>query len=83
VALAWEGQGVDEVGRDAASGAVRVRVDPRYYRPTEVEALLGDASKAREKLGWSARTRFEELVAEMVASDLAQARRAPRHGENS
>ncbi|HVW91654.1 MAG TPA: GDP-mannose 4,6-dehydratase, partial [Devosia sp.] len=47
VALAWEGQGVDEVGRDAASGAVRVRVDPRYYRPTEVEALLGDASKAR------------------------------------
>ena len=83
VALAWAGQGVDEVGRDAVSGAVRVRVDPRYYRPTEVEALLGDASKAREKLGWSARTRFEELVAEMVASDLAQVRRAPRHGENS
>ncbi len=56
-------------------GAVLVRVDPRYYRPTEVSTLLGDATKARERLGWSATTSFDELVAEMVRDDLADARR--------
>ena len=54
------------------SGAVLVRVDARYFRPTEVQTLLGDASKAREKLGWRPTVRFRELVAEMVASDLTQ-----------
>ena len=68
--LAWQGTGVDEIGRDAKSGDVLVRVDPRYFRPTEVEQLLGDATKARTKLGWKATTTFDTLVKEMVASDL-------------
>ena len=67
--IVWEGAGVDEVGSDAASGAELVRIDPRYFRPTEVEQLLGDPSKAREKLGWTHRTTFKELVAEMVQAD--------------
>jgi GDPmannose 4,6-dehydratase len=71
----WTGDGVDEVGIDAASGRKLVRVDPRYFRPTEVETLLGDPSKARDKLGWTAQTDFGELVAEMVASDLETAKR--------
>ena len=67
----WSGEGVDEVGRDAKSGAVLVRIDPRYFRPTEVDLLIGDPTKAREKLGWKHTTTFPELVKEMVASDLA------------
>ncbi|WP_027059995.1 GDP-mannose 4,6-dehydratase [Mesorhizobium loti] len=66
----WQGQGVDEVGADAGSGAVLVRIDPRYFRPTEVDLLVGDASKAKAKLGWSPITGFKELVAEMVRADL-------------
>jgi len=66
----WEGSGADEIGRCSRSGACVVRVDPRYFRPTEVDTLRGDASKARERLGWAPRTSFAELVAEMVASDL-------------
>ena len=57
-----------------ASGDVLVRVDPRYFRPTEVETLLGDASKAREKLGWEPKISFDELVREMIESDLVLAR---------
>lgn len=68
--IEWRGEGVDETGVDASDGSVLVRIDPRYFRPTEVEQLLGDASKAKAKLGWSARTSFDQLVAEMVASDL-------------
>jgi GDPmannose 4,6-dehydratase len=68
--IAWRGTGVDEVGYEVDTGIERVRVDPRYFRPTEVEQLLGDASKAKAALGWQARTTFKELVAEMVASDL-------------
>jgi GDPmannose 4,6-dehydratase len=68
--IAWEGQAEREVGRDANSGAILVRVDPTYYRPTEVELLLGDASKARKVLGWSHTVSFKELVKEMVAADL-------------
>ena len=67
-------------------GAVIVRIDPRYYRPTEVETLLGDASKAREKLGWTPKTSFAELVREMVLFDLEEARRdelCRRHGFNT
>jgi GDPmannose 4,6-dehydratase len=68
--VVWDGKGVDEVGRDAKSGAILVRIDPRYFRPTEVDMLLGDASKALAKLGWKHTTPFQELVSEMVASDL-------------
>jgi GDPmannose 4,6-dehydratase len=71
----WEGEGAEEVGIDRMTGRKLVRVDPRYYRPTEVETLLGDASKAREKLGWTAETGFSELVAEMVGEDLRAAQR--------
>jgi len=73
--IEWRGEGVDEVGIDSASGRTLVRVDPRYFRPTEVQTLLGDATKARQKLGWQAETDFAALVAQMVAEDLEQAKR--------
>ena len=82
--LAWEGEGVSETGRvtrvDASNshvkpGQVIVRVDPRYFRPTEVETLLGDPTKAREKLGWVPTTTFQELVREMTQSDFKAAQR--------
>jgi GDPmannose 4,6-dehydratase len=73
--IEWHGKGVDEVGIDAKTGKTLVRVDPRYFRPTEVETLLGDASKAREKLGWTADISFPALVAEMIESDLSLAKR--------
>ncbi|WP_412063069.1 GDP-mannose 4,6-dehydratase [Rubrivirga sp. IMCC45206] len=69
--VAWEGEGEAEVGRNAETGAVIVRVDPRYYRPTEVEQLLGDASKAQRELGWTPAVSVGELAAEMVTADLA------------
>jgi GDPmannose 4,6-dehydratase len=68
--IVWQGVGVDEKGIDAGSGRVLVKVDPRYFRPTDVGFLIGDASKARAKLGWKHRVSFDELVAEMVAADL-------------
>ncbi len=68
--IEWRGAGVDEVGSDAKSGKDLVRIDPRYFRPTEVEELLGDASKARAKLSWRPKTLFANLVDEMVESDL-------------
>jgi GDPmannose 4,6-dehydratase len=70
----WQGQGVDEKGYDA-NGICRVAVDPRYFRPTEVETLLGDPSKAKAQLGWEPKTGFAELVAEMVREDLKAAQR--------
>jgi GDPmannose 4,6-dehydratase len=73
--IEWRGEGVDEVGIDAVTGRTLVRVDPRYFRPTEVETLLGDPSKARQKLGWSAEVSFSELVSEMVSEDLLAAKR--------
>jgi GDPmannose 4,6-dehydratase len=69
--IAWQGQGVAEVGVDAVSGQVLVEVDPRYFRPTEVDLLLGDPAKARRILGWQHRVPFDELVREMVQSDVA------------
>jgi GDPmannose 4,6-dehydratase len=72
--IRWKGQGVDEKGFDA-SGKCIVTIDPRYFRPTEVETLLGDATKAKEKLGWTPKISFDELVAEMVREDLKSAER--------
>ena len=68
--IEWRGRGVDEKGVDAGSGKVLVEIDPRYFRPTEVDVLVGDASKARSRLGWHHKISFDELVSEMVASDL-------------
>ena len=74
ITIFWEGHGVSEKGFDA-SGKCIIQVDPRYFRPTEVETLLGDPTKAREKLGWSPRTTFGQLVAEMASEDLKIAKR--------
>jgi len=74
--IEWRGEGLKEVGIDRNSGREIIGVDPRYFRPTEVETLLGDPTKAREKLGWVARTPFSELVKEMVAADHEAAKRA-------
>jgi GDPmannose 4,6-dehydratase len=73
--IAWQGKGVDEQGIDRKSGKAVVKVDPRYFRPTEVETLLGDPSKAKAKLGWRAETSFADLVREMTAADLEIAKR--------
>jgi len=75
IRISWEGQGVEEKGIDAATGKAIVAVDPRYFRPAEVDTLLGDAAKARRNLGWEPRIGFEELVAEMVTADLKEAER--------
>lgn len=72
--VTWQGEGIAEKGRCATTGNILVEIDPRYFRPTEVPLLLGDASKAKRKLGWRATTSFAELVNEMVASDLEEAR---------
>src|SRR5262252_7310663 len=72
--IVWRGEGVDETGIDAESGQILVEIDPRYFRPTEVELLLGDPGKARQKLGWRHKTSFVDLVAEMVDSDRTQVR---------
>lgn len=71
----WRGEGLQEEGIDRATGKPIVRIDPRYFRPTEVDALLGDASKARKRLGWKAEIGFDELVQEMVDADLKLAER--------
>ena len=72
--ITWQGEGAAEKGFDS-SGRCIVEVDPRYFRPTEVETLLGDATKAKEKLGWIPRISFSELVSEMVKEDLLAAER--------
>jgi GDPmannose 4,6-dehydratase len=72
--ITWRGEGVEEKGYNA-SGKCIVAVDPRYFRPTEVETLLGDASKAKNKLGWTPKISFDELVSEMVREDLKSAER--------
>ena len=71
--MIWEGKGLEETGRRADTGAVAVQIDPRYFRPAEVETLLGDPTKAKDKLGWTPTTTLEELVAEMVTADKAEA----------
>jgi GDPmannose 4,6-dehydratase len=80
--VTWKGEGVDEKGFDA-KGKCIVAVDPRYFRPTEVETLLGDPSKAKKKLGWVPKIRFSELVSEMMREDLKSAERdelVKKHG---
>jgi len=73
--IRWEGEGMNEKGYDTETGILIVAVDPRYFRPTEVETLLGDPSKAKEKLGWEPKTTLEEMVHEMMESDINIARR--------
>ena len=74
--IEWQGKGLDEIGTDRNTGKRIIAVDPRYFRPTEVETLLGDPTKARKQLGWEARTPFSQLVKEMVAADLETAKRS-------
>jgi GDPmannose 4,6-dehydratase len=75
IEMRWEGEGEAEKGFDAATGDCIVAVDPRYFRPTEVETLLGDPTKARERLGWSPEITFDQLVTEMMSEDLKEAER--------
>lgn len=89
--IKWQGSGQEEKGVDAATGDVVIEIDPRYFRPTEVDTLLGDPTKAKEKLGWKPKISFEEMIAEMALADLEEAKRdqlcksagfkVPRHGE--
>ena len=75
VAICWEGSGIEEKGLDDKTGRVLVEVDPRYFRPTEVEHLLGDPSKAKRILGWTPKVRFTELVAMMLQADIEEAKK--------
>ena len=75
IEIKWNGSGVDETGTDMATGKIIIRVDPRYFRPTEVDSLLGDSTKARKRLGWAPKTSFKELVKEMVTYDLNEAKK--------
>ena len=78
IEIVWEGEGLEEKGRDAETGAIRVEIDPRYLRPTDVDLLLGDATKARRVLGWAPTTTFAELVSRMVRADLNRMSEKPR-----
>ena len=75
LAIRWEGKGIDEKGINPANGKTIVAVDKRYFRPTEVDTLLGDPSKAKQNLGWEPKITFESLVREMTRSDLDQAKK--------
>ena len=73
--ILWKGEGIDEKGYDEETGKLLVAVDPRYFRPTEVETLLGDATRAKNELGWKPKVSFGKMVSEMVAVDLQEAER--------
>lgn len=75
--IEWRGEGVEEVGIEEGSDIVRVKVNPKYFRPTEVDLLLGDASKAQRELGWRRKVTFDELVKDMVESDIKLMRKNP------
>jgi len=75
--LVWEGEGSDEIGKDKETGNVLIKVNPKFYRPSEVELLLGDASKAERVLGWRPKTAFVDLVKEMVAADIELMKKNP------
>lgn len=82
ITLKWEGEGADEKGVDAATGNVLIEIDPRYFRPTEVDLLIGDATKAKEKLGWVPTHTLDQMVAEMVESDMQELSRELQGGVN-
>ena len=73
--IIWEGEGIDEIGRRADTGEIVIRVDPRYFRPTEVEELLGDSSKAKKKLNWEPKISIEELISEMIDEDSKESKK--------
>ena len=73
--IEWRGEGEAEKGHDADTGALLIEIDPRYYRPTEVDHLQGDASKAKQKLGWAPKISFAQMVEEMVEHDISQMKR--------
>ena len=68
--IVWEGQGDNEIGREKGTNVIRVKVNPKYYRPTEVEQLMGDASKAKTTFGWAPKVSFDDLVKDMMSSDI-------------
>jgi GDPmannose 4,6-dehydratase len=70
IEIEWSGEGINEVGIDKKTRDILIEIDPRYYRPTEVELLLGDSTKAKEKLGWEAKVGFRELVKMMIEGDM-------------
>ena len=73
ITLKWSGVGIDEVGHDTKTGNVVVSIDPTYFRPTEVDLLIGDATKARKKLGWNPTLDLQQMIEEMIAADLEEA----------
>ncbi|MCH9705658.1 MAG: GDP-mannose 4,6-dehydratase [Proteobacteria bacterium] len=80
ISICWQGTGIDEVGIDDANGKVRIKIDPRYFRPTEVDSLQGDATKAKTILGWEATVQFNALVTEMVQADIAAEKENKQNG---
>ena len=76
--IIWEGEGIEEVGRDAKTNKILVRVDPKYFRPSEVDLLIGNPAKAKRVLGWEAKIELEELASEMVKVALHNAKQ-PKH----
>ncbi|HZW61705.1 MAG TPA: GDP-mannose 4,6-dehydratase, partial [Candidatus Babeliales bacterium] len=81
VTIEWQGSGIDEVGIDIATGQVIVRIDPKYFRPAEVDLLIGDASKAKKELNWQPRMTFKELVHDMMRSEKKLIKRSIRAAE--
>ena len=77
VKITWKGRGLDEEGIDAETGETRIRIDPKFFRPAEVEALLGDPTKAKKLLGWEAKTGFKDLIKEMVEHDIEMMKKDP------
>jgi len=75
--IVWKGEGENEVGQEKDTGIIRVKVNPKYFRPTEVDLLLGDPSKAREKFGWKPKVTFKDLVKDMMESDLELMKKNP------
>ena len=73
--IVWEGEGINEIGRRADTNEIVIKIDAKYFRPCEVNSLLGDANKAKNKLGWSPKTTLEELVSDMIKSDLELAKK--------
>ena len=71
--IIWEGEGINEIGKRADNGKTIIKIDPRYFRPTEVDLLLGDASKAKNELGWIPKISLEELISEMILFDTQEA----------